>query len=126
MYQDSETKQQGDQYTDIHKVYHSFCNELGSDFDGYKYEGYELMCKAQEWAKKFPNDVHIVGCDDDVHAGAVLLLIEHKSDRGYWGTTVVLMEQFKPKPCQFFLYPDHQKELSKVLKAISKQKEMDL
>jgi hypothetical protein len=111
---------------DLHRVYHRFTHLFGDGmFKPWVDTGYELMQKVQRWAKNYPDDVHIVGCDDDYHCGADLVLIEHKPKKPkkgkyeWFGVTVVYIPQCSgEKPIRFFLYPGHQIELEKKLKEI--------
>lgn len=109
----------------VHKVAHRF-RELfkiepwGPDAK-WKYKGYDLMVRVERWAKRQrPGMVRIVGCDDDVHAGAIMVFIEHKGEGRYMGTSVIVISQFEP-PYEFFLYPGHTKALQKALADIRKQ-----
>lgn len=108
----------------IHKVAHRF-RELFKEDPGptakWKYEGYDLMVRVERWAKRQkPTIVRIVRCDDDVHAGAIMVFIEHKGEDRYMGTSVIVISQFET-PYEFFLYPWHTKELQGALKDIRKQ-----
>ena len=85
----------------------------------FRWEGYKMMVKAGEWARRHPNDVQVVVCDDDCHASSILLLIDHKTHDKYMGTSVVYIPQCTgEKPIKFFLYPNHRSCLITALKVI--------
>lgn len=87
--------------------------------DEYRWRGYDLMERVAEWAKKWPDDVRITGCDDSYHTSSDLVLIEHKSPDAYMGTTVIVITQNDGQPpAEFFLYPDDANGLIDTLKAI--------
>jgi hypothetical protein len=108
----------------IHKVYHSFCKKFKENGDPqgmYLSKGYSLMIAVQKWAKNYPNDIKIVGIDDSFHAGSDLVLIEHKTNTDYFGITAVVIPQCSGEnPIEFFMYPNHQKDLIKALQACKK------
>ena len=109
----------------VHRVYHRFCRIFGDGLTiPWKYKGYEMMKRVQRWAKYYPDDVQILRCDDNHYCGSDLILIKHKSKGSadkppqYHGITVVYIPQCSGEdPVEFFLYPDHQIELEKALKA---------
>lgn len=106
---------------DVHRVYHQFAKKFKKD-DKFLFTGYDLMERAEKWAKKFPGDVRIVGCDDSVHASSSLVLIEHRANTDYMGTTVVYVPQCTGEsPIEFFLYPSHRSSLLKALHEIAKE-----
>jgi hypothetical protein len=77
------------------------------------------MTRVDKWAEKYPKDVKLCHCDDDYFSNAELVLIEHKSQAQYMGTTVVYIPQCTgEQPIQFFLYPDDRRQLIKTLQAI--------
>lgn len=76
---------------------------------------------AKKWAKKYPDQIHIVGCDDSYHSSSELILFEHKSNEQYIGVTVLFVPQCSGEsPIEFFLYPNASKNLIKTLQAIQK------
>jgi hypothetical protein len=77
------------------------------------------MCRVARWAKKYPEDVRIVGVDDSYYSGSDLVLIEHRGKVGYHGTTVIFIAQCSgDPPVRFFLYPSHRDSLMAALMAI--------
>lgn len=91
----------------------------------YKWSGFELAKRIEKWAKRWPNDIKIVGCDDAYHAGSDLVLIEHKAPVNYMGTTVLYIPQCtSEQPIEFFLYPYHRKELVRALQYIGEKAEL--
>lgn len=122
---------------DIHKVYYDFLKRFsnkekrsytignktysGYEYKGYRWTGCDLMGRVEEWAEKYPNDVRVVGVDDDSYSSSCLVLIEHKTDREYMGTTVVYIPQCTGEnPIRFFLYGHHRQHLATTLQQISK------
>lgn len=109
---------------DVHKVYHEFHRKFKLyPNDGgkkYKYAGYASMTKIEKWAKKYPNDVRIVGCDDSHFSGSDIIMIEHKTKDRYMGTTVIYVPQNSGDPAEFFLYPNHRTNLMQALHDIGK------
>lgn len=110
-----------------HKVWKNFCelftnkNAADPTVPEFKYVGAELGDLIERWAKKYPNDVKITGCDDTYFSSSLLVFIEHKDDKAltYMGTTVVFIPQCSgEKPITFFLYPGHTDKLIEVLKGI--------
>lgn len=105
--------------TDIHRVWHAFQKKFMTEGGfNFKTEGYALMVAVEQWAKRYPNDVQVTGCDDSYHSGSDLVLIEHKTENSYMGTTVVVIPQ-NGSPCEFFLYPGHRKDLQHALQVIA-------
>lgn len=86
----------------------------------WKLQGYALMEAIEKWAVGYPDEVKIVGVDDDVHSGSILVLVEHKSPSQYFGVTMVSVPQNSGPPCIMFMYPEHQKGLMGVLTAMSR------
>ncbi len=81
--------------------------------------GHPLMQKVRRWAKKHPDDVRIVHCDDAAYSSSIIVLIEHKTARTYHGTTVIFIPQTTEEaPMRMFLYSKNTKELLGVLRQI--------
>lgn len=94
--------------------------------DGWKYTGYKLMRAVRKFAEKYPKNVEVLSIDDSAHASSDMVFIHHirkyGKDKGKnWGTTVVVITQCDGQPpCEFFMYPGHQKQILKSLQNISK------
>lgn len=104
----------------VHLVWHDFLNTFmdKKTWSKWKCIGYKLMRKVEKWAKKWPNDVQIVQCDDNVHASSDLILIKHRALKTgkYFGTSIVFIPQCTGEnPIKFFLYPSRHDELIKAL-----------
>lgn len=118
---------------DIHALYHGFCKKfqksvkhllpedrwikIGKKTIKYRYElkwkwkGYELMDRVEEWAKKHP-EVTIAHVDDDYFAGSDVVFIPHKSEKKFMGTTVLYIPQLTGEdPISFFMYPGHARSM---------------
>lgn len=124
----------------IHTVYHAFLDKFKPTValknkkpvkvgkhkvylskEEWKWIGYDLMTRVASFAKLYPDDVHIVHCDDNWHAGSDLVLIYHRHGKTFFGTTVVFIPQCTGEnPTMFFLYDDHRRNLIKELRNISK------
>lgn len=98
----------------IHAVWHDFMTHFILSSGEFKDVGYDFMLAVEEWAKRFPDDVVIVRCDDSYHTCSDLVLISHQDGRQYWGTTVLFLPQ-NGFPSQFFLYEPNRKDLIKAL-----------
>lgn len=102
----------------IHKIFREYI-KLENE---YKNDLYKLQCVVERWAKKYPKHVSVIGCDDDYHSSSVLVLIEHRTEHYYHGTTVVFIPQCAGhKPVRFFLYENHLDNLIKTLVNIRKR-----
>lgn len=131
----------------IHKVFHEFCKKFykykrvritgllkkhkvfgNSKYhnvrDGWKYAGYKLMQEVEKFAEKYPKDIEVVNIDDSCHASSSLVLIHHipttGPDKGKnWGTTAIVVTQCDGQPpCEFFMYPGHQKSFISALRKV--------
>ena len=103
----------------IHKVYHRFLKLFKNDKDDtWRYYGYEFMTRVERWAKYYPNDVHIVKCDDEGHSTSYIVLVEHKSDKSWFGITLVNIPQNFGSPVSMFFYDHSTDDMISVLKSI--------
>lgn len=85
----------------------------------WKWTGWELMHRIDEWAKKHPKDVLRGGCDDSHHTSSDLIFILHRVGRRLWGTTVYYIPQVDGQtPVEFFLYPSQAFGLVRLLKKL--------
>lgn len=101
--QDKEIKQ-------IHKLWWKFSKKFGDDLNGWKYKGYDFICRVEKFAKT-NKEIIITRCDDSGHTGSILVLIPHKGFKTYMGTTVIYIPQCFGSPSEFFLYPHHKSDL---------------
>lgn len=116
--------------TNIHYVWHKFQHAfLQRDEQGnvdpyandWTFHGGANWAGVERFAKRYPNDVWLVRCDDAHHASSDLILVDHKTRDQYMGTTVVYVPQCTgEKPIQFFLYPSHRFRLAGALDTISR------
>ena len=81
--------------------------------------------------KKWPGRVHVITCDDSVHATSNLVVITHEDPRlkggaGWFGVTLLFLPQLGgfggTKPVSLFLYDWSRLGLDKVLAKISKRR----
>ena len=93
--------------------------------DAWKYIGYDLMKRVERWAKKYPEEVTIVGCDDAYFAGSTIVLIEHRTEKSYMGTSMYYIPQCTGEaPTQLFLYPWHRTNLIAALRKLGKKRKV--
>ena len=112
---------------DVHLVWRSFAKKFIRVKDGkrvWELRGYPFIQAVEKWAKKFPQSVRIVGCDDYFFTSSVLVLIEHRAvgnwkTAQYMGTSLVIIPQ-NGEPLQVFLYPCDTIPLIKALQDIRK------
>lgn len=99
----------------IHKPFHEI-GEATEDLSSM-----EAMGKFAEFQEKYPEYVHIASIDDDHHCGSELVLIEHRSEKYYWGTTAVVIPQCTGEaPLRFFMYPGHMQSVLEAFAAIQR------
>ena len=115
--------QQKDLISNIHSIWYDFCLNFKNQDNKYILKGYDLMQTVENWAKRYPEDIFIVNCDDALHTNSMLVFIEHSNKANYMGTTVVYIPQCTDEEAiEFFLYPENKKYLISVLKKLGKKK----
>lgn len=105
----------------MHHVYHTFIKRFYDDGKNqWKLTGYAFMVAVEKWARRHP-EVIVNRCDDRISAGSRLVLIPHKVNKRYWGTTVIFIPQCSGEnPTEIFLYPSHKTDLIKSLHSLQK------
>lgn len=104
-----------------HTVWHDFVKCFKTKDNVYRWIGYPLMERVEKWAEKYPGDVRVVGIDDSFFSTSDLVLVEHRTDRTYTGTTAVVIPQCSGEaPIEFFLYPRHRTGLLGALLSIAR------
>lgn len=104
---------------DLHAVFKDFVKRFRNKDETWRFVGYDLMQRVENWAKKYPTGVWVLSCDDNYFSSSVLILIEHRTKNRYMGTTVVYIPQCAgEQPIRFFLYPDHRDSLIAALTQI--------
>jgi len=104
-----------------HRCWHSFMSkfmhkDVYDPRTKWKLRGNDLIYGIEAWAVKWPNDVHLVWMDDSYFASSLLCLIEHKNKDEFMGTSMVFVAQCSgDPPVDFFMYPDHQRQLTEAL-----------
>lgn len=78
-----------------------------------KVVGYIALGRMDRFCRENP-DMRRVDCDDSFHTSSTLYMVPHKSEEEYWGTSILYIPQNGDKN-NFFLYPEHLKNLLKVL-----------
>ena len=86
-----------------------------------KVTGYTAMGRMDKFCRENP-DIKWAGCDDTLFTGSTLYFVPHKDKDKYWGTTVIYVPQNGDNN-NFFLYPDHLKNMIKVLTEIDNEYE---
>jgi len=116
-------------YGKLHETAHAFERLFREDDDAppmaLEVHGYEAMEKAEAFATEHPHDVQIVGVDDACFSTSDLVLINHRGDRRFMGTTVYVIPQNGGNGAEFFLYPEHRKALARALDLIDRQQAAD-
>ena len=114
-------KELDDHFTEgVHRVWHEFIKEfMLEERDEFALTGWELMEKVEEWALKWPEDVRITRCDDNMFMSSLIVLIDHKTPTQFMGTTMVTIPQMGSQPQVMFLYPGHREGLREKLREIS-------
>jgi hypothetical protein len=109
----------------LHKVWHDYLENF-YDFKGceYKHTGYELIERTEEWAEKWGEEVRIVSCDDNHFMSSIILLVEHRTETNYMGTTMLCIPQVGGQPIKLFLYPGHRNEFQRALRNIEARTEV--
>lgn len=76
----------------------------------------------EKFAKKYPEEVVVLRCDDSCHAGSDLVLVTHEAKQKWMGVTALMFPQCDGRqPAVFFLYPSHVEPLLKALTKIHKR-----
>jgi hypothetical protein len=112
----------------IHKVWHAFQRKFFENGDGHtwKWTGYDLTCKVEKWAKRYPKDVFSGHIDDSHFCSSDIYFILHRDGKKNQGTTVVVLTQCDEQPpCEFFMYPIHVKGMIDILSKINKMPKID-
>ena len=120
------TKETERRSTAIHQLWHKFCKQFKTKDGAWRHQDpyqlsltVEALCGTKGW-----EGLHVVRCDDAVHAGSDLILVEHCDHKTgyYFGTTIVYVPQCTGEPpTEFFLYLSHLKQLLTVLQTIKKK-----
>ena len=103
---------------DLHHVWDLFLQKIkkfdkNGKYQGWKHTGWNLIEEAEKFAKKHPEHVRVVPCDDETHSSSALILIEHKCKNRYLGTSVVFVPQIaNHDPVKFFLYQSTQTSMT--------------
>ncbi len=101
---------------EMHKTWYKFCEKFGEGSLGDSFPnlcGGDKMDEVEEWAKDFP-EVKITRCDDNHHAGSLLVIIPHPKH----GITILFIPQLTSEKHYFFLYPSQQEALVQALCSI--------
>ncbi len=108
---------------ELHKVWHKFVSKFGSP-KGWKLQGYDFMYAVEQYEKRNP-EITVVGCDDAHFASSSIVLIPHKSQKRYMGTTMLIIPQLVGEITQVFLYPGHADALIEALRTLPKGEKPD-
>jgi len=96
----------------LNRVLRRYTDDSGGIF------GYEAQVAAEQFAADHRDHVRIVPVDDDVFATSVLVLVDHRNDQEYMGTSVLFIPQCGGSSARFFLYPNHRRALLRSLQDI--------
>lgn len=114
------TKKENKHIKDMHSISLAFHKAF---YDGrtWKYSGYKMLQHVEKFAKKHP-EVVLLSCDDSYNAGSGIVLIPHRTQEEYWGTTMVIIPQCTGEPpLEMFLYPGHSLAFEKALHAFNQE-----
>ncbi len=100
---------------DTHAAYHKFDRFMEERGHARPYTGADAQEDAEAYAEQNPDWVVAVGIDDDAFTSSTLLVIRHGTGDNYMGLSAVFIPQCTTATDRFFLYPDHQKQLSQAL-----------
>lgn len=107
----------------IYRVNDEFTKNFrcGQHMNDWKWDGYELMRRVEEWAKKRPKDVFVAGIDDTYFSSSSLVLVLHRTGKRLWGISCYVLTQCDGiPPKEFFMYPGHAKTLRMALSVAEK------
>jgi len=111
---------------EMHSTWHDFTKRFMNGRGSFIWRGYELMKRVRKWVEQNTFDAKIIKLDDDMHMGSIMLLIDHRLQWEYWGTTVVMIPQNSAQePCVMFMYPHSVDALVDVLQAIHDEIEIN-
>lgn len=104
---------------DVHSVWHRM--PLPAEWNSCRDadEKMKIVGKIEKFAKKHPDQVIPLHCDDSYHANSDLILVTHEAERQWMGVTALVFTQCDGQaPAQFFFYPSDVDDLIKQLKII--------
>ena len=89
-----------------------------SDPTQFKFEGIELIRRVQEWVKKWPDQAHLISCDDWSACGSYILVLENEGGNPLWGGITAFVIPQYGKPVEFDMYREEIEAAVKTLQAI--------
>lgn len=106
----------------VHRVWHSAPLPDGWESCRQADEKIKIGQDMEKFAKKHPEQVIMLSCDDSYHASSDLVLVTHEAERRWMGVTVLMFPQCDGRePAHFFLYPGSVDHLIKELQKIRKR-----
>ena len=104
----------------MHEAAHDFkARFTHNGIADFKFRGAKLMRKVRKWAKKWPDQVHLLHSDDSHAMGSMIVLIEHKNEEQWYALTGYIIPQAEPEmPVEFCLNPFCLAEVSSKLQLI--------
>jgi hypothetical protein len=114
------------QGTALHALAHSVDKRFKKDAHEWKEKGWDLIEKLEKFAAKHPQ-IRMVRVDDSSFTNSELVLVPHTYDTpklgcSYMGTTVIFVAQCAgDPPVEFFLYPNHLRNLIQTLQEVEKK-----
>jgi hypothetical protein len=109
----------------LHALWHSVAKRFKRDHE-WKERGWDLIEKLEKFSARRPQ-IRMVRVDDSSFSNSELVLVPHTYDTSklgctYMGTTVVFVAQCAgDPPVEFFLYPNHLRNLIETLQEIEKE-----
>ncbi len=90
----------------VHRTWTAFAARFIDPRTGrFRAKGSDLIAQIELYARR-RTEITALPCDDDHHAGSILVLIRHRSRDDYHGVTVLFVPQCTgEEPVRMFLYP---------------------
>ncbi|MBI4142498.1 hypothetical protein HY480_01325 [Candidatus Uhrbacteria bacterium] len=103
---------------ELYRPHHEFDRRFRmNDRKDWRYSGHDLMKRVERWAKRYPNRVTLLSCDDSHHSSSMLCVIERSTERDWMGLDVFVIPQHGGTPQEFFLYPNNADAFEAMLRA---------
>lgn len=109
----------------LHALWRKVAQRFKKDEHEWKDKGWDLIEDLEKFSAKYPQ-VRMVRVDDSSFSNSELVLVPHAYDTPklgsyYMGTTVVFVAQCAgDPPVEFFLYPNHLRNLIETLQEVEK------
>lgn len=110
------------EYTSCSVVSQAFDKKFRKPDGSWRWVGYALIKRVEQWAKLYPRHVTLVSADDEVFASSRIVLIQNRNRLGgYHGCTMIAIPQCRGEISEMFLYPSHHDQLLAALANIKRR-----